>query len=144
MKFLGHPVHIMLIHFPSALFPMDFVCSLLALYSGVSSFADASLYAMTGGVGLGILAVITGTIDLANQVKEKPNAVTKIILHGGINLSVLMGYIVLAYIAYQHYPHLQADSLPKLIFKGSLVTFLIVGNYLGGNLVLKEKIGVEK
>jgi hypothetical protein len=30
-----------------------------------------------------------------------------------------------------------------IIVKGALVTFMIVGNYLGGSLVLKNGVGLE-
>jgi hypothetical protein len=42
------------------------------------------------------------------------------------------------------YSHLTADPLSKIILKGCLITFMIVGNYIGGSLILKQKIGFEK
>lgn len=144
MKVFGHPLHIILIHFPSALFPMDFVCSFLGFYTGNISFVSTSFYAMAGGVALGALAIIAGVADLITVVKDKPTAVKKVLIHGSINTVVIIAYSVLAYIAYKQYPQLTADSLSKIIIKGCLVTFMIVGNYIGGSLILKDKIGIEK
>ncbi len=144
MKVFRHPLHIMLIHFPSALFPMDFVCSFLGFYYGKISFVTASFYALAGGVVLGALAILAGIADLITVVKDKPAAAKKILLHGGINTAVIIAYSLLAYIAFTQYPQLTADSLLKLILKGSLITFMIAGNYIGGSLILKDKIGVEK
>lgn len=144
MKVFGHPLHLLLIHFPAALFPMDVVCSFLGYRFGDASFVSASFYAMTGGALLGILAVVTGTWDILGVMNTHPQALKKALIHGGINTVVVMAYCFLAWNAYKTYPALVADSLTLLIFKGSLVAFLFVGNYLGGSLVLKDKIGVEK
>jgi len=143
MKIFGHPVHVMLIHFPSALFPMDLVCSIIAYAFGITSFVDASFYAMAGGVILGSMAILAGATDLLGVAKEKPRLVVKVLIHGSINTTVVIGYSVIAFIAYKNYPQLLPDSLVMIAVKGALVTFLFVGNYFGGNLVLKEKIGVD-
>lgn len=144
MKILGHPVHIMLIHFPSALFPMDFICSALGYYTGNASFTDAAFFAMAGGVILGGLAIITGTFDLAGLVENKPLAVKKALIHGSINTTVIIGYSLLAYRAYKEFPILIPDGVAILVLKGCLVTFMIVGNYLGGSLILKDRVGLEE
>lgn len=143
MKIFGHPVHVMLVHFPSALFPMDLVCSIIAYAYDINSFAYASFYAMVGGVVLGGMAILAGGIDLLGVAKDKPRLVVKVLIHGSINTTVVIGYSVIAFLAYKSYPQLLPDSLLMMAGKGALVTFMIVGNYFGGNLVLKEKIGVD-
>jgi uncharacterized membrane protein len=143
MKIFGHPVHLMLVHFPSALFPMDLACSIIAYVYGITSFVNASFYAMAGGVVLGFMAILAGAADLLGIAKDKPQLVVKVLIHGSINTTVVIGYSVIAFIAYKNYPQLLPDSLLMMVVKGALVTFMIVGNYFGGNLVLKEKIGVD-
>jgi uncharacterized membrane protein len=143
MKILGHPVHIMLIHFPSALLPMDFACSALGYYTGNSSFTDASFFAMAGAVLLGCLAIITGTFDLLGLIEGKPLALKKALLHGGINATVIIAYSILAFRAWKQFPELTQDGIGLLVVKGCLVTFMIAGNYLGGSLILKHKVGIE-
>ena len=143
MKILGHPVHIMLIHFPSALLPMDFACSALGYYTGNSSFTDASFFAMAGAVLLGFLAIITGTFDLLGLIEGKPLALKKALLHGGINATVIIAYSILAFRAWKQFPELTQDGIGLLVVKGCLVTFMIAGNYLGGSLILKHKVGIE-
>lgn len=144
MKILGHPIHIMLIHFPSALFPMDLICAGLAWYTGNPSFTDASYFAMVGGVGLGALAIMTGAFDLTELVESNPLALKKALVHGGINATVVIAYSVLAFRAYETFPDLVPDGTAILIIKASLVTLMIAGNYLGGSLILKHRVGLEK
>jgi uncharacterized membrane protein len=143
MKIFGHPVHIILIHFPSALLPMDFACSLIAYFGGPASLTDAAFYAAAGGVILGWLAVITGSIDLLPLVKKKPGSLNKALIHGTVNTTVLLAFTVMAIISYKNFPALVPDGAVKLWVKGILVLVLGVGNFLGGSLILKDKIAVE-
>jgi len=143
MKIFGHPIHIMLIHFPSALFPMDLACSIIAYYFGILSFVNASFYAMSGGVILGALAIITGFADLMITAEKRPELVAKIVIHGGINTFVVAVYSILAFKTYKQYPELTIDNPELLFIKTGLVLLLIIGNYFGGNLILKHRVGIE-
>ena len=144
MKLFGHPLHVMLIHFPSALFPMDFVCSIIAYCTGINPFSNAAFYALIGGSVLGWLAVIAGTFDLLIVMKNKPASIKLALIHGGINLTVLIAFSVIAFIAFQKYPNLPTPNVSLIILKGVIIVFMIFGNLLGGNLILKEKVLEEK
>lgn len=144
MKIFGHPPHIMLIHFPSALFPMELVCYALFYYTGDRSFGDAAFYAVLGGAGVGWLAVLFGAWDLMKLSPDRPKVVAAALIHGSINLVVLVGFSVFAYATFRNYPELTPARLPVLIIKGALVLCLLAGNYLGGNLILRHKVGVRE
>lgn len=141
MKFLGHPVHMILIHFPAALFPMDFICSLLFYNTSNATFGYAAYYAMFGGTILGWLSVVTGAIDLIS-IKQGGAVISKALIHGTINMAVVTCYTVFTVILYSNYPNLPKPGLTLLVVKAGVNGLMIVGNYLGGNLVLKDKIGV--
>lgn len=140
MKVLGHPVHLMLIHFPSALFPMDVICVVLGFYTGDLTFYNASFYAMLGGTVLGWLAVITGLMDVGTLTKTKSSLIKKALIHGGVNTIVLIVYSLFTIIALEKYPEFIKDDPIKLCIKSLTVIILIVGNYIGGSLVLKDKV----
>lgn len=143
MKIFGHPLHVMLIHFPSALFPMDFACAAIYYYTHTTSFSAASFYAMIGGVLLGWLAVIFGAFDLIRVFEKKPAVIKKALLHGGINITVVIVYTVLAYIQYKRYPSILPDGITILFIKAVTISCMIVGNFIGGSLILKDKVAVE-
>jgi uncharacterized membrane protein len=144
MKILGHPVHIMLIHFPSALFPMDLLGSWLGRRTGDLAFTNAAFFAAAAGVIIGWLAGVFGALDLLRVNTEQPASLKKGLLHAGINVMVLAGFTLLVYRSWKMYPALAADSTALLIIKGVLVALLIMGNFIGGSLILKDKIAVEK
>src|SRR4051812_4857972 len=98
MKILGHPLHVMLIHFPSALFPMELLSYGIYYFTGNDSFATASLYALVAGSALGWLAVVTGAIDLLKISPDRTKVMNKALIHGSINTSVVLAYSVFAWI----------------------------------------------
>lgn len=141
MKLFGHPIHLMLIHFPAALLPMELVCYFIFYRTGNELFGHASLYAMFGGVVLGWLSVITGAIDLI-RIKDNGALQAKALIHGTINTIVVLSYTIIAFMFYKDYPNLPSATITLLAVKVSLNVLMIAGNYLGGNLVLRDKIGV--
>lgn len=146
MKVFGHPLHSMLIHFPTALLPMELIFSAINFIKGNSSFLHASYYTMTAGVALGWLAIIFGTFDLIGIFENKENkseVMNKALVHGGVNTVVILVYTILVYIQYKSYPLLEADSILVLIVKVLLNAFLIFGNFLGAELILKYRVAVK-
>jgi uncharacterized membrane protein len=141
MKFLGHPLHLMLIHFPSALFPMELLSYSIYYFTNDESFATASLYALMAGSTLGWLAIITGAIDLLKISPERTKVMNKALIHGSVNTTVVLAYSVFAWIGFRKYPQLPEANLAALVLKLLLVTLMLVGNYMGGSLVLKDKMG---
>jgi uncharacterized membrane protein len=144
MKIAGHPLHVMLIHFPSALLPMNLVCSLLYCTTGKVSFTDASFYAGCGGVLLGWAAVVSGCFDLLAVFEQKQELVKKVLWHGGINSLVILAYTIIVYAAWKRYPLLVPDSTGILFAKGTVIALMFAGNFAGGNLVIKERIAVKE
>lgn len=143
MKVLGHPVHLMLIHFPAALFPVELIFYYIYYRTGNASFADASFYAICAGAMLGWLAILTGAIDLILIKEEQTEAKVKAFIHGFINATVVFIYSILAYMLYKKYPGLPAATIMMLSVKAALNILMIAGNYLGGTLILKYKIAIH-
>jgi uncharacterized membrane protein len=144
MKIFGHPLHMMLIHFPTALLPMDALFSFLAYYNKDSSFLLPAYYCLIAGVVGGGLALITGLIDLLLIKKDDKAAIATALIHGFINGMVLIFYGIFAYRSWQLFPQLSTLPLSTLILKFCLLVILFVGNYLGGKLILQHHIGVKK
>jgi uncharacterized membrane protein len=142
MKILRHPLHVMLIHFPSALLPMDLVLSYLFYRTGNESFGTAAFYCLVAGVGVGLLSGITGLIDLI-LIKNKA-AMAAALIHGGINLAVILVFSVFAYKSWNLYPRVHTPGTTILITKLVTIVFMFAGNYLGGRLIFKHHIAIER
>jgi uncharacterized membrane protein len=143
MKILGHPVHIMLIHFPSALFPVHVLFAIAGKYSFSIELIKAGFYINVIGCLLGWLALGFGVIDLLWVFKNRESLVQKVLIHGGVNFIVLIGFTIFTLMQIKRLPDFTEDSIWIILVKSTLILLLLVGNYLGGNLVLKHKIGIE-
>lgn len=143
MKVFGHPLHIMLIHFPTALLPMNVLLSFFAYYTNDSSFLSASFYCLVAGVIGGALAMVTGLIDLFSISRDKKDVFGTAVIHGFTNAIVLLFFGIFAYRGWQAYPEMKTPSMGMLITKLALVIILFGGNYLGGKLILQHHVGVK-
>jgi uncharacterized membrane protein len=143
MKIFGHPLHMMLIHFPTALLPMEVLLSFFAYYTNDSSFLSASFYCLVAGVISGALAIVTGLVDLFSISKHKKDVFGTAIIHGFTNALVLLFFCVFAYRGWQTYPEMKMPGMGTLITKLALVIILFGGNYLGGKLILQYHVGVK-
>jgi uncharacterized membrane protein len=142
MKFFGHPIHPLLIHFPTALLPMDLVLSVLHAYKHENAFALAGFYCLAAAVAMGILAMITGLIDLLAIPKTGKQAMAAALTHGFVNGIILIVFATILYREWQVYPQ-PYSSQGSLVFKGVLVVSLFAGNFLGGQLIYKHHIGID-
>lgn len=140
MKFLGHPIHIILVHFPSALFSLSVFLSYLARIYEIEQFTITAVYMLIAGVVMGWLAGITGLIDLVVVAENKPHSLKKALWHGGINIVVLLIFTVFAFMHYKKLPTVEIDNNFKLIIKTIAVVTLMIGNFLGAELILKDKV----
>src|SRR4051794_13553852 len=117
VRIFKHPLHIMLIHFPSALLPMDVVCYAIYYFTGDTSFAFSSFYALAGAVIAGWIAILFGTLDVVGIKPEKREVIKKALLHGGINVTIIIIYTVMAYSVYKRFPQLPIASVTLLVIK---------------------------
>lgn len=132
----------MLVHFPTALLLMDWVCTGLFFVTRDDTFLPAALYAGTGGVAIGWLAMTFGLLDLVRISPEREKALKTAMWHGGINSLVVVIFTFFVYLDWKAYPEWNEPALIELIVKSS-VLLLLAGNYLGGELVLKYHAGTN-
>ncbi|RYY66900.1 MAG: DUF2231 domain-containing protein [Chitinophagaceae bacterium] len=143
MRIFGHPIHPLLVHFPTALFPVDFVLLLFYRHSGTASYYTASWYCLCAGVAGGAAALLTGLIDGVGVFRRQKEALPALLYHASLNAFVLLSYGVLAAKAAPHFPEpFRADNTGILI-RVILLAALIFGNYFGGRLVYTYRVGIQ-
>ena len=140
---LGHPVHLILVHFPSALFPVDWLLCVMGMVTGTTSFYPAAFYVLAVGVVSGWFTILAGVAD-AVRLQANERLFKKAIVHGAINATIVMIYSVLVFRQMKLYHGLTAPSWYLLAFKFTLILALAFGNYLGAELVLRYGVGTIK
>lgn len=138
----GHPLHIILAHFPSALFPMSVACSSLFYFSDNTWAGHAAFYNLMAGAGTAWLTILFGIWESLLVPARKTKAIVSILWHATFNGLATILFSIWASNAWDEYPNLVKDSITLLVFKWIAVVMLVIGNYFGGKLLLEHHIGV--
>ncbi|HEU4903306.1 MAG TPA: DUF2231 domain-containing protein [Flavisolibacter sp.] len=143
MKLFGHPLHPLLIHFPTALLPMDLALTFLYHTNNNESFYQAGAYCLWAGTAVGLLAIVTGLPDLLAIPRTHKKAMALGLYHGALNGSIILSFAVIAYRSWQVFPTPSLAGIAGLVTKGILVVTLFVGNYMGGRLIYTHHVGLN-
>lgn len=138
MNLRGHPVHVMLIHFPVALWPAHTALHFFhpQLPAGVASIAG--FWCLAVGTGLGWLAAGCGLSDLHRRQHEGDDRRLRDGLwHALLNGTVLVAYTSILALEYPHYPAI-AHGPVFLALEALLLVTLGVGNFFGGEVVWRK------
>jgi uncharacterized membrane protein len=143
-KWLGHPLHPILVHVPMAMWPGALIFDLLSQWSiGGNAIVRLSFYAIAFGLVASFLAAPTGLIDWTGIKKEKP--AWKIgLYHMALNL---VGVVLFAINLGLRWPTFRdatrVAATPLLL--SAIGTLLLIGSaYLGGMMVYEYGISVAR
>lgn len=140
MKLFGHPLHMMVVHFPAALLPFSLACTLLHRCLGYDYLLQTAFISMAAGTVSGWVALITGLFDLIKITETKKDALNTALIHAGLNFLFIGIYSVFTFIQYRHIQ--ETESMWILITKAFAIGIMFFGNFLGGQLILKYKVAV--
>jgi len=139
-KFLGHPVHPMLIVLPLGLFIGAVVFDAVGFVFGTTAFHAVSYWNIAGGIVGGLLAAVFGFVDwLAIPAGTRAK---RIGLWHGIGNVIVVALFAASWIARRDEPAL----VPTMLAFGLGLAALILGSiaaWLGGELVDRLGVGVD-
>jgi nitrite reductase/ring-hydroxylating ferredoxin subunit/uncharacterized membrane protein len=131
-KWLGHPLHAVLVHVPVGAWTLAALLDLFSSRSGARAAAD---WAIAAGLIVAIPAMITGATDW--YVYGSPSVRRIGFLHMSANLLAFLFY-ALSYIVRG------GDHMVGALITGYTgFAFLIVSGYLGGLMVYEKNVGVN-
>jgi uncharacterized membrane protein len=142
-RLFGHPIHMMLVHFPAALFPLSAVLSVTSYIYKDKILSLFNFYIICAGSLLGWLALIFGVIDLF-KIQEMKEPFKTALIHGGLNTLLVSVFSVIAGVQFKYYPQIPVPSLVAVIIEAAAVSAMIYTNYLGGELVLRYGVGKKE
>ena len=138
-KFLGHPIHQMLIPLPLGVLAMAFLFDLLALFTKSEGPRVAAWYMIAGGVISGLVAAVFGLIDyLAIPRGTRARRVGAV--HGIGNVIVVVLFAASWLLRFD-----DPGALDWIAFTLAGAGFLLAGvtGWLGGELVDRLANGVD-
>lgn len=141
VKFLGHPIHPMLIVFPFGLLSMAFIFDVAYVLSGERGLATFSFWALVAGLIGGLCAAVFGFVD---RLAIPPETRAKRIgaMHGIGNLVVVSLFAIGLILRWPHPAYLPdvTTMVPTLL--GTLLALFTA--WLGGELVYRLRVGVDE
>jgi uncharacterized membrane protein len=140
MRFLGHPVHPLVVAFPIALL------ALTPLWDGatmldLARLAPVGYWTELAGLVGGGLALVTGLADFIGLKEPSPGLTNAALRHAGFALTTLSLFVV-AFVLRGGPAGEPGVLVIALELVGALA--LAVTGWLGGHLVFRFGVGVEK
>jgi uncharacterized membrane protein len=143
-KWLGHPLHPILVHIPMAMWPSALVFDVLSQRQiGGNAMVQLSFYAIAFGLADGLLAAPTGLVDWSGIKKEKP--AWKIgLYHLALNLVAVVLFGINLFLRWRNFR--DATEVARTPFLLSAIgTLILIGSaYLGGRMVYEYGISVAR
>lgn len=139
-KFLGHPIHQMMIVLPLGTLSMAIVSDVIAMITGNNFWYQMAFYLIAAGLISGAAAAIFGLIDYV-AIPSGTRAKKIGAMHGIGNAIVMVMFALSWYLRYQD-PVMTPSNLAVTL---SLLAFGLSGAtaWLGGELVDRLGVGVD-
>jgi uncharacterized membrane protein len=139
-KFMGHPVHPMLIVFPLGLLISAVVFDVLYLLTEIDILPAVSFFNISAGLIMGALAAVFGLRDyLSITPGTRARAVGR---WHGLGNAVVMGLFALSWLLRRGEPNYEPSTLAFLLGLAG-VTLGTVTAWFGGELVDRLGVGVD-
>jgi nitrite reductase/ring-hydroxylating ferredoxin subunit/uncharacterized membrane protein len=137
----NHPIHPILVGFPIAMWVGGFVFDLIGARWPNPGLWAAGFYSVIAGCVCAVLAAGAGVMDWLFTVPPESSAKQRGLIHGGLNALNLLLFI---YVAYRLGSPSTAPDGITLFLMALGVAILGVAGWMGGTLVYRNQIGVER
>lgn len=137
-KFLGHPIHPILVVFPLGLLVTSVIFDLLYYFHVTGVPPEVGFWMAVSGIIGGILAAIFGLIDWL-AIPSKTRAKSIGLIHAGANLIVLIFFTLSVYTRLDN-PRF-VPELAAIVLSVIGVLLGVIGGWTGGELVHRLNVG---
>lgn len=143
LRLFGHPMHVMLVHFPIALWPASLLCDVVRMLHGGDLWRQTAYWCLAAGSIASVPAIITGIIDyLGIQGRERAERVA---LQHLMAMTCALALFIIS-LCLRGSPTEAPTSKPiaPVLLSAAGMLPLLFGAWLGGELVLRHGIGQIK
>jgi uncharacterized membrane protein len=141
---LGHPLHPILVHVPTALWPAALLFDLLSRFGvGGNAMVRTSTYAILVGLIVALAAVPAGIADWSGIKRDRP--AWKIgLIHMGLNVVVMVLWAINLALRWGERTSASEVGTTELLLSLVATLLLLASGYLGGRLVYDYGISVAR
>jgi uncharacterized membrane protein/nitrite reductase/ring-hydroxylating ferredoxin subunit len=141
-RFMGHPLHSLLAHFPVGLFFLSLVLDLASFAWPDAILVQAAFYSIVIGLIMAVLAALPGIVDYTEIRRDHP-ARKIATTHMLLNFLAVALYAVNAGVRSGVLDNPRAPVVPFVLSLAG-VGLLSISAYLGGKLIYTNGIGVGR
>lgn len=139
----GHPLHPILVTIPIGLFVATLAADVIYAVGGNGFFYDVAWWTMAMGVVGVVFAAIPGLIDYLG-VARRTQANATALAHMALNSAVSLMYLANLYLRYDHAAVVGGAWWLAFGMDVAAVALLSASGWLGGELVYRYGIGMER
>jgi uncharacterized membrane protein len=140
-KFLGHPIHPILIVFPLGLLATSVIFDLLFYFSIIRISPEVGFWMAVSGIIGGLVSSVFGLIDWL-AVPSDTRAKRVGFIHGLVNLGVLILFTIGVYTRIDNLRFTPGFVAIAFSVAGALLA--VIGGWLGGELVHRLNVGNDQ
>jgi uncharacterized membrane protein len=133
-----HRLHPVLVHFPTGLYPFSLVMDIMGSVAGNADYFIAGRLSLFAAVGMSVPAIFYGLLDFL-KIDSTNSVWKKAGLHGLLNFIWFLIFCTMLFYRVKHDP---VGNLYLLIMASSTIG-LFYSNYLGADLIISHRIGIE-
>jgi len=136
----NHPLHPLLVTFPIGLWVFSLAADIIrfAHWGPPDVWRDVAFFSMAAGLAGALLAAVPGLIDLLSLTDPKLRRTG--LIHMFIMLAVVVLYAINWGLRFTH----AGDGTAPMVLSIIGVLFLLVGGWLGADLVHEHRVSVEE
>lgn len=138
-SFRGHPIHPMLIVFPSAFLPGALVFDLSGILFDRPHWMTTGAYLAIAGIVTALVAAVPGLVDYFGTVPPNSSAKERATKHLIVNIAAVVVFAAAVWVRGGVAP---ADLL-TIALEGIGVGLVAAGGWMGGTLVTRNQISVD-
>jgi uncharacterized membrane protein len=143
MRFFGHPVHPMLVHFPIAFWSAATVAYVMTASGAGEPAMVFAKYANGAGLLLAMLAILAGLLEL-RSIDGSSDAMRVAIWHMMIMATVWFCFLLALLLSASTGLDQAAERLGEAACAGTGFVLMALGGWLGGRLVYEFGVAVKK
>ena len=140
-RFMSHPLHPALVHFPIGLWSASFIFDLLSVFQAdpitANYFVVTSWYCLLLGVIGALPTAVTGIAEFMT-IPRSTKAQVLALTHMALNVLLIATYIAQVSLRETGDPRV---SLPMIVVNGIAFMVLGISGYIGGKLAYEYRIG---
>ncbi len=133
-RWLGHPLHPVLVHLPVGLWPTAFVLDIISIAVGSALAVKLSFWALVLGLLVAVLAIPAGRADWWD-IPRGDRARRIGITHLSLNMMVIILVVMNIILRLDSWSTATSVAIWSALLSGTTIILLGISGYLGGQMV---------